>query len=248
MGDAYTNSRGNAGSPGVFTHLNHGGWPMHDAVPAFIYWMDLVGTFVFGLTGAFRAIKYELDILGVLVLSTAVGVGGGMTRDVLLGFTPPVAISGPNYLLTTCLAGLCVFFFARKIAPSWRLILYADGVGLAVFTAVGAEKAFVAGLGPVGIMVIATIASCGGGVIRDTLTREIPTVFTDDIYATAALAGGLAYWLAAKAGLDGRTPFYIALGVVSALRFIALRLGLNLPRSRRLPRSPSEIAAGKNER
>ena len=65
---------------------------MDGTVTAFLFWMDIAGTFVFGLTGAFRAIKFELDILGVMVLATVVGVGGGMTRDVLLGLTPPVAL------------------------------------------------------------------------------------------------------------------------------------------------------------
>jgi len=221
---------------------------MHDSIPTFIFWMDILGTFVFGLTGAFRAIKYELDILGVLVLATAVGVGGGMTRDVLLGMTPPVALDGPVYLITTCLAGLSVFFFAHKIAPSWRLVLYADGVGLALFAAVGAQKAYTAGLGPIGIMVIAAIASCGGGIIRDLMTHEIPTVFTDDIYATAALSGGLVYWLAASVGLTGRAPFFAALGFVIILRFVALRMKLYLPRSRRLPLSPSQIASEKDRK
>jgi len=207
--------------------------------------MDLIGTFVFGITGAFRAIKYELDILGVIALSTAVGVGGGMTRDVLLDMTPPVALCSPAYLMTTCLAGLCVFFYARKIVPSWRYLMYADGVGLALFAAVGAEKAYHAGLGPIGVMVIAAIASVGGGVIRDIATGEIPIVFTDDIYATAALSGGLVYWIAASLELPGRIPFFASLCFVIVVRFIALRWKLGLPRSKKLPMSPSQTASRK---
>ena len=216
---------------------------MHDVIPTFIFWTDIIGTFVFGLTGGFRAIKYELDILGVMALATAVGVGGGMTRDVLLDMTPPVALMSPWYLVTTCLSGVCVFFFARKIALSWRLVLYADAVGLGLFVAVGAEKALIAGIGPVGIMVIATIASCGGGVIRDVLTREIPIVFTDDIYATAALAGGFVYWGAASLGFPGTIPFFSAMFCVIALRFVALKWKLGLPKSKKLPLSPSQLAA-----
>lgn len=220
---------------------------MDNILPAFIYWMDLLGTFVFGLTGGIRAIKYELDILGLIVLSTAVGVGGGMTRDILLNATPPGALRSPAYLIVTCLAGLSVFFFARKIAMSWKLVLYADAIGLGLFAAVGAERAYNAGLGPVGVMVIATIASCGGGVIRDIMTHEIPIIFTDDIYATAALAGGFAYWLLAKAGVPGRTNFFMSMSVVIILRFISLKWKLGLPRSKRLPVSPSHIAGLKRE-
>ena len=207
-----------------------------------IFWTDLLGTFVFGLTGAFRAIKYELDLLGVIVLSTAVGVGGGMTRDVLLDMTPPFALQSPAYLLVTTLAGLCVFFFAQRIATSWRLILFVDSVGLGLFAAVGAEKAFVAGLGPVGIMVIATIASVGGGVLRDIFTREIPSIFTEDIYATAALTGGLVYWLLQWTNAPGRLPFYATMSYVFILRLIVMRFNLGLPKTRKMPLSPSQIA------
>ncbi len=221
---------------------------MQDTVSLFIFWMDILGTFVFGLTGAFRAIKYELDIFGVFVLSTAVGVGGGMTRDVLLGLTPPSALRSPWYLLTTLLAGLAVFFFARKLATSWRRILWADSVGLALFAAVGAEKAYTSGVGIWGVMVIAVIASVGGGVIRDIMTGEIPIIFTSDVYATAALAGGFFYWLAAEFGAGGRIPFWTGFGVVVVIRFFAMRHKIDLPKSKRLPRSPSQIAAEKREK
>jgi len=221
---------------------------MHDTVSVFIFWMDILGTFVFGLTGAFRAIKYELDVFGVFVLSTAVGVGGGMTRDALLGLTPPAALRSPFYLLTTLLAGLCVFFFARKIAPGWRLILYADSVGLALFAAVGAEKAFSAGLGVVGVMVIAVIASVGGGVIRDVFTGEIPLIFTSDVYATAALAGGFFFWLPAVLHVPGRVPFWSAFAAVVIIRFIVMRYRIDLPKSKRLPRSPSQFASERKKK
>ena len=211
----------------------------------YLYWLDILGTFVFAITGGFRAIKYELDILGVMVLSTAVGVGGGMMRDILIGVTPPFALRNHDYLLTCCIAGACVFFFARNIAPSWRVILYTDAVGLAVFTAVGAQKASTAGLGLVGVLFIATIASVGGSIIRDVLTGEIPYIFTRDIYASAALGGGFAFWACQSLNFDNRISFISAFVVVIVLRFIALKWNLNLPKSRKLPLSPSEMVKRK---
>ncbi|NCQ32918.1 MAG: TRIC cation channel family protein, partial [Armatimonadetes bacterium] len=81
--------------------------------------LDLLGTLVFAVSGAFRAVKYELDILGVLVLSVATGVGGGIIRDVVLGATPPAAFRDETYLLLCILGGLVVFVAAPTIAPRW---------------------------------------------------------------------------------------------------------------------------------
>lgn len=214
---------------------------MYENFPVYLFLMDLLGTFVFALTGGFRAIKYEMDIVGVLALATIVGVGGGMTRDVILGNTPPYALRSAHYLIATCSAGLCVFFFARRIAPSWRKILYADAVGLGLFTAIGAAKAYMAGLGPLGVTFIATITSVGGSLIRDMATGEIPLIFTREVYAGAAIAGGFVYWIV-ELYAPGHPAFAAAFLTTTTLRMISLRLNINLPKSRRLPTSPSHIA------
>ncbi len=219
---------------------------MNDSFPTYLYIMDLLGTFVFALTGGFRAIKYEMDLVGVLALSTIVGVGGGMTRDVLLGNTPPYALRSADYLITTCAAGLCVFFFARMIAPSWRRILYADAVGLGLFTAIGAAKAYMAGLGPIGIMFIATIASVGGSLIRDMATGEIPLIFTREVYAAAAIVGGFVYWVV-EMHAPGQPAFAVAVLTTTLLRMVTFHWNLNLPKSRRLPASPSQLARTRHD-
>jgi uncharacterized membrane protein YeiH len=216
---------------------------MRDTIPVFLNIMDLLGTFVFAITGGFRAIKYEMDVIGVLALATAVGVGGGMTRDVLIGSVPPAALRSSVYLLTTCTAGACVFMFAPRIAPTWRFILYADAVGLGLFAAIGAARASLAGLGPAGIMFIATIAAVGGSFIRDISTGEIPLIFTREVYAAAALLGGLVYWVA-DVRLPGGLAFPAAFLTTVVLRVVALHWDLNLPKSKRLPASPSDIARG----
>ena len=97
--------------------------------------LDIFGTFVFAVSGAFRAVKYELDILGVLVLSVATGVGGGIVRDVMLGATPPAALQNELYLLVCVLGGLIVFIGARGIAQRWDWVRGADAIGLGVFAA-----------------------------------------------------------------------------------------------------------------
>ncbi|MBN2592022.1 MAG: TRIC cation channel family protein, partial [Sedimentisphaerales bacterium] len=106
-----------------------------------IYVLDIFGTFVFAVSGAFKAVRHELDILGVMVLAVATGVGGGIIRDITLGYTPPAVFQDEIYLLVCVAGGLVVFVAANKIAPRWDCVMFADAVGLSVFAAIGAAKA-----------------------------------------------------------------------------------------------------------
>ena len=100
-----------------------------------LFALDLFGTLVFAVTGAFRAVKYELDILGVLVLSVFTGVGGGILRDVILGSYPPAVFTNEIYFLVCLCGGLLVFFTAPRIAQWWHLVKIFDAIGLGVFAA-----------------------------------------------------------------------------------------------------------------
>ncbi len=206
-----------------------------------IYTLDLVGTLAFAISGAFRGIKYELDILGIIVLSCATGVGGGVIRDMLLGKLPPSALQNEMYLLI-CLSGaLTVFIAAPKIAARWDYVMLADAVGLGVFTALGAAQAELSGAGIFTVMIMAALTACGGGVIRDMLVREIPAILTSDFYATAALIGGGCFLVLKPLGWSVDARMACAIIVTLCLRLIAMRYGITLPKSKRLPASPSQL-------
>lgn len=206
------------------------------------YLLDLSGTLVFAISGAFRAVKYELDILGVLVLATITGVGGGLLRDVILGVTPPAVFTNETYFLVCLAGGLLVFFLAPKIARLWSIVKFLDAVGLGVFAALGALKGYEAGLGPLGTILIGTMSAVGGGIIRDILVTEIPAVIKTDFYATAAAAGSIVVFSAKALGLD--TPLSLALGTLAVvvLRLLALVFKFNLPRVKTLPMPPADLA------
>lgn len=200
--------------------------------------LDLFGVFVFALSGGFDAAKHKLDILGIMVLAIATGVGGGIMRDVLLGVNPPAAFTDETYLLT-CLAGaLVVVFFAGRVEKHYEWVRYADAIGLGVFAAIGAAKAMDFGLGWVGVLMISAMTATGGGMIRDLLVREIPMILRADFYASAAIIGGLSFLLAHKLGLD--MQFQMAVSALTAIvaRLIAMRFGLSLPKARGSNRLP----------
>lgn len=206
-----------------------------------MYFLDIFGTLAFAISGAFRAVKYELDLLGVIVLAVFTGVGGGIIRDTLLGQTPPSALTDQIYITTCVIGALLVFWLAPKIAKRWDLVMSADALGLSVFTAIGASKAEALGANGLTIVLMAMITSSGGGVIRDLFVREIPAVLKSDFYATAALLGGAIYIITHKLGANETTTVTVTIVLTLILRVLAMNLGISLPRVKSLVASPSTL-------
>ena len=153
--------------------------------------VDLLGTFVFALSGAAAGVKSRFDLFGLMALSFAAGNAGGITRDVLIGAVPPAAISDWRYLGVSLLAGLVTFFWYPDIDKRRRLVLLFDGAGLGLFAVAGTQKALIAGLNPVMAIFMGVLTGIGGGILRDVLVNQTPTVLQADIYAVAALAAGV---------------------------------------------------------
>ena len=200
-----------------------------------LYYLDIFGTVIFAITGAFKAIRYELDILGVFTLAVMTGVGGGIFRDLLLGDSPPAAFRDETYFIACIAAGLITALLASKIAKVWKLVKVFDAIGLGVFTAIGAAKGMDFGLGFVGILLTGSITATGGGMIRDVLVREIPAVISRDFYATASFFGAAALILCSHAGLERGAALAVAAAVTALVRLIAMKTGLSLPKVRRIP-------------
>jgi uncharacterized membrane protein YeiH len=191
--------------------------------------LDLIGTFVFGLSGATAAVERGLDLFGVLVLSFTVGVAGGVMRDVIIGAIPPAAFSGWLYLAVAILAGVFTFYCYSLVFRMRSQVLLLDAAGLGLFVVAGTQKALNHGLHPFAAVLLGMLTGIGGGVIRDLLLREIPTVLRTDIYALAALAGAL--FVIAGSALNF-PPVTTACGgvlVCFGLRLWAMRYHWHLP-------------------
>ncbi|MGH9587950.1 MAG: trimeric intracellular cation channel family protein, partial [Acidobacteriaceae bacterium] len=143
---------------------------------------DLGGTFVFALSGATVAVKHRLDLFGVLVLSFAAGNAGGITRDLMIGALPPAAMSDWRYVAVSILAGLITFYWYRVINRFNSSVLIFDAAGLALFAVAGAGKALEYHAGPVAAVLLGMLTGIGGGMTRDVLVREIPTVLRTELY------------------------------------------------------------------
>lgn len=193
--------------------------------------LDLIGTFVFALSGAFKAVRHGLDWLGIAVLATLTGVGGGLVRDVLLGDTPPASFRDERFLLACLVGAAAVILAARPIAARWNRVMVADALGLGLFTALGAAKASAFGLGPIGVVMMGALSAVGGGVIRDVLVGERPAVLDRGFYATAALLGGVLFVGLGALAVPPAVQIAATAVTTTALRFVSMVRSMNLPRA-----------------
>lgn len=191
--------------------------------------LELTGVGVFAVSGALAAGRKSLDLLGVLVIATVTALGGGTLRDVLLDRHPVFWIAEPDYLYVALVAAGMTLLYTRRFRPPDRSLAYADALGLAMFTISGAQIAENLSL-PGGVVVLmGAITGVAGGVIRDILTAEIPLILRRGrFYATAAIAGTLAYLLLAQL-VDRNTAALLGMAAIAALRIAAIHWELVLP-------------------
>ena len=191
---------------------------------------DLVGIFVFGLSGGLAGVRARLDLFGVLVLAAITALGGGVLRDVLLGLTPPYALRHWPYLAVAGVAGLVAFRMHAQVERLRRAYLVLDAAGLGLFTMTATKLGLQSGLGVVGACAIGVITGVGGGVIRDVLIREIPVVLHSEIYAVAALLGAAATCVCYRLHILAVPEQIGAAALTFVVRVIALRRNWQAPR------------------
>ena len=201
-------------------------------------YLALVAT---AMSGAFVAIDKRLDMIGVWFLSLVASFGGGVLRDLLLGNTPPIFFTHYHWLLLVTVISMAVFCVARFWRGWWRprvrLVVdrvhnVLDAVGLAAFTVSGVQLAVAAGHAenPVLCVFMGTITGIGGGVLRDITVLRMPAVLYKRIYAVAAIAGAVLYWLCLQHGVRQGLAWALAMASIMAIRMFATIFRWNLPR------------------
>lgn len=197
--------------------------------------LDLIGAFVFALSGALAAVRSRLDIFGVVVVGTVTAVGGGILRDTLLGATPPATLRHWPYLAVPVAASLVTFYLHPQLSRLRRSVVVLDAAGLGLFTVAGTRLALNADLSYAGACTLGLMTGIGGGVLRDILLRQIPLVLQrGEIYAIAALAGAVLVCVGRAAGLPGGWWLVVSAGAVFTLRMLAVRRRWIAPQPRHL--------------
>lgn len=190
--------------------------------------LDLAGTFVFALSGATAGVRRNLDLFGVLVLAYAASAAGGIARDVLIGALPPAAIRDWAYPVTAVAAGLLVFFRYGLVDRLKHPVQVFDAAGLALFAVIGAQKALAYGLNPLAAVMLGALSGIGGGMARDVLLAEIPTVLRAEVYAVAALAGAAVVVAGDALGIPLQVGVIAGGLLCFAVRLLAIKRGWHI--------------------
>jgi uncharacterized membrane protein YeiH len=202
--------------------------------------MDFGATFVFAISGATEGVRRRLDLFGVLVVAWAAAVAGGIARDLLIGAVPPAAIADWRYLAVAIAAGLLGFFASPLIARLRTPVLLFDAAGLCLFAVTGTQKALAWGLDPLMAAILGMITCIGGGVARDLLTVQVPTVLRTELYAVAALAGAGSMALGVTLGLPSLPVALFGASLCLFLRLMSIYRGWRLPSARTIGQSRKE--------
>lgn len=197
----------------------------------FLYYLAMLGTIAFALSGAMAAARKEMDIFGFFIVGLAPAIGGGTLRDLLLGAEQIFWISDPNYIYMVMGVAAIAFFQVHRLEGkrlAW--LMWADALGLALFTMMGTKAALAQGLPLVIVVSMGVITGTFGGIIRDVICNEIPLLLQKEIYALPAIAGSLAYaLLSLYSPMSESLCLAIGLGSVLAIRIPAMVLGWSLP-------------------
>jgi len=205
---------------------------MEQTVTDILHGIDLAGTAVFAISGALAAGKKHMDIFGVVLLACVTALGGGTLRDIILGRLPVFWVKDALYLSIAVSAGVFTFIFARRWRFPMRALLYADAIGLAVFTVIGFEIGFAA-TRSFGIAIVMGVSSgVFGGIVRDVLAGEVPLILRREIYASASACGGALFAVLLFFGMALLPAVLLSIAATLITRLVALRWNLALPRLR----------------
>jgi uncharacterized membrane protein YeiH len=193
--------------------------------------LDLAGTTAFALSGTLAGVERELDPFGVFVLAIATALGGGILRDVLIGAVPPAGIQNWRYLIAILAAIVAGYLWYPRVKRWFHIVLVFDAVGLSIVSVVGTQKALNYGLNPAMAALLGVMSGVGGGVLRDVLTSQIPTVLQKEIYAMAALLAAAVIVLGHALRLPAAPVSLAGALLCFLLRILSMRYHWGLPRA-----------------
>ena len=203
--------------------------------------MEILGTIAFAVSGAFVAINAKFDVFGVLVIGCLTAVGGGITRDILIGATPPTIFSKLYIVAIAAMASLIVFIVAYIYRRQFRAVRERvetvnnvfDALGLAAFTVTGTAGAFShteIAVNPFLSITLGVLTGVGGGVLRDVLTETPPYIFKKHVYALASIFGASIYYALRWWIGEAIIPSAVAMAFIFVIRILATKYRWSLPK------------------
>ncbi|MFH8365440.1 trimeric intracellular cation channel family protein [Streptomyces sp. NPDC018031] len=201
--------------------------------PSVQHSLDIAGIFVFAISGALLAVRKNFDVFGMAVLASVTALGGGLFRDVMIGDVPPTAFTDLGYFLTPLVATVLVFFLHPQVERITRAVGVFDAAGLGLFCVTGTTKAYEYGLGLTASAALGLATAVGGGVLRDVLAHEVPSLlrWDRDLYAVPAMAGAGTTALLIRFDALNATTSALAAVLAFVVRLLAMHFGWRAPRA-----------------
>ena len=169
-----------------------------------MYFLDLLGTLAFAITGAFKAKGAKLTLFGVVFLGIITAVGGGTVRDLIINRTPLFYLTDSNYLLVAILGSVITFFVPSFFKKRFSFFRFIDSIGLASFAIIGTSVSYnhlFASISPeiksfLACIFLGMITASVGGVLRDAIMGDTPFAFREGSnYALSAFLGAFLFYL-----------------------------------------------------
>ncbi|MCU4155491.1 trimeric intracellular cation channel family protein [Carboxylicivirga sp. A043] len=190
---------------------------------------DYIGTIVFAISGTLTAAQKRLDIFGAIFIGFVTAIGGGTVRDIMLGNLPVSWIQTYDYFFLI-LAGVLITIIFKKLVVKLRNTLFLfDTIGIGVFTVIGLEKALALGISAPIAVIMGLSSAVVGGIIRDTLTNEVPLIFHKEIYATACITGAIVFLALNYFGVPEVICETVTVLTIIGIRLWAVRYNITMP-------------------
>ncbi|MGO1751592.1 MULTISPECIES: trimeric intracellular cation channel family protein [Psychroflexus] len=190
--------------------------------------LDIIGVIAFSISGVLAALRKRMDAFGILIIAFVTSIGGGTIRDILIG-APVIWMTQMIYVYVIIATTILAVIFRKKLAFLRKSLSLFDSIGIGLYTVIGIEKGLKYGFSPEICIAIGTISACFGGVIRDTLCNEIPSIFKNEVYATACILGGVSYFIFLKLNFPNGLIFFLAGMTVILIRLAAVVFKISLP-------------------
>lgn len=201
--------------------------------PTALQIIDALGVLAFALSGLMTARRYDMDIVGLFVVAFATAFGGGTLRDLLLDRTPLFWIEHDWYAMAVLALTVAFTLIPATGRVSEKALLIADAVGLGLFAVAGAGFALATGTSIFIASLMGMITGTFGGVIRDVLCNEVPSLFKPSpLYATCAFAGALLYLGFLEVSVPNAAATWIAITFTALMRLGAVKWQWQLPVAR----------------
>lgn len=198
--------------------------------------LDLIGAITFAFSGAYVAINFDMDWLGIVIMACTTACGGGLTRDIILGNIPANMFKDPTDVTVAMVVAFITIALYKPLMKSkfkehiMFVINTLDAMGLAIFVVVGCNVAITCGHKENMFIICfcGVLTAVGGGMWRDVMVNRVPMIFSKEIYATAALPGAIIYYLSMDI-LGEAVATAITLIIVFGIRMWAIINKKNLP-------------------